>query len=200
MGIGFVPGVREAGPPLADQAALLAAQQQEAVGQQQGFVDVVRHQDRGGMVACADFQQQGLHFAAGDFIQGAEGFVEQQDFGCARQAAGQGGALGLPEAWIRTVFRAQIEASKTVQRALYERWRAEGVGRFDDAPDLARTVRPELDRLTTQLLRAMADNHALLHDSGRQAEVAAAMHALQARAVNPDAAGQALAPFVSKKP
>ena len=115
-------------------------------------------------------------------------------------AVRQGGALGLPEAWIRTVFRAQIEASKTVQRALYERWRAEGVGRFDDAPDLARTVRPELDRLTTQLLRAMADNHALLHDSGRQADVAAAMHALQARAVNPDAAGQALAPFVSTKP
>jgi hypothetical protein len=46
----------------------------------------------------------------------------------------------------------------------------------------------------------MADNQALLHDSGRQADVAAAMHALQARAVDPDAAGQALAPFASTKP
>lgn len=115
-------------------------------------------------------------------------------------AVRQGGVLGLPEAWIRTVFRAQIEASKTVQRALYERWQAEGAGRFDDAPDLAGSVRPELDRLTTQLLRAMADNQALLHDSGRKADVAVAMHALQARAENPAAAGQALAPFLSATP
>ena len=115
-------------------------------------------------------------------------------------AVRQGGVLGLPEAWIRTVFRAQIEASKTVQRALYERWQAEGAGRFDDAPDLAGSVRPELDRLTAQLLRAMADNQALLHDSGRKADVAVAMHALQARAENPAAAGQALAPFLSATP
>ncbi len=115
-------------------------------------------------------------------------------------AVRQGGVLGLPEAWIRTVFRAQIEASKTVQRALYRRWEAEGAGRFDDAPDLAGSVRPELDRLTAQLLRAMADNQALLHDSGRKADVAVAMHALQARAVNPAAAGQALAPFLSATP
>jgi chorismate mutase-like protein len=115
-------------------------------------------------------------------------------------AVRQGGVLGLPEAWIRTVFRAQIDASKTVQRALYERWQAEGTGRFDDAPDLGKTIRPELDRLTTQLLRAMADNQALLHDDGRQADVAAAMHALQARAINPAAAGQALAPFLSATP
>ncbi|WP_440968039.1 gamma subclass chorismate mutase AroQ [Massilia sp. GER05] len=115
-------------------------------------------------------------------------------------AVRQGGVLGLPEAWIRTVFRAQIEASKTVQRALYERWQAEGAGRFDDAPDLGKAIRPELDRLTTQLLRAMADNQALLHDSGRKADVAVAMHALQARAVNPAAAGQALAPFLSATP
>ena len=115
-------------------------------------------------------------------------------------AVRQGVPLGLPEAWIRTVFRAQIEASKTVQRALYLQWQAEGAGRFDDAPDLAKTIRPELDRLTTQLLRAMADNQALLHDSARRADVAAALHALQARAVDPAAAEQALAPFVAPTP
>jgi len=114
-------------------------------------------------------------------------------------AVRQGAALGLPEAWIRRVFRAQIDASKTVQRALYARWQAEGAGRFDDAPDLARTVRPELDRITSQLLRSMADNQALLRDSGRQADVAAAMQPLQARALNPAAAGQALAPFLSSR-
>jgi hypothetical protein len=98
------------------------------------------------------------------------------------------------------VFRAQIEASKTVQRALYRRWQAEGAGRFDDAPDLARTIRPELDRLTTQLLRAMAANQALLHDGARKADVAVVMHALRARAVNPAAAEQALAPFLPPAP
>ena len=113
-------------------------------------------------------------------------------------AVRQGAALGLPEAWIRSVFRAQIEASKTVQRELYRRWQAEGVGRLDDAPDLAKTIRPQLDRLTTQLLRAMADNQAVLHDSDRKADVAVAMHALQARALNAAAAGQALAPFATK--
>jgi chorismate mutase-like protein len=119
---------------------------------------------------------------------------EEQVIGAAVR---QGAALGLQEAWVRRVFRAQIEASKTVQRALYLRWQAEGAGRFDDAPDLARTIRPELDRLTTQLLRAMADNQALLHDSDRKADVAAAMRALQARALDPAAAEQALAPFRS---
>jgi chorismate mutase-like protein len=115
-------------------------------------------------------------------------------------AVRQGVPLGLPEAWIRSVFRAQIEASKTVQRALYRRWQAEGAGRFDDAPDLARTIRPELDRLTTQLLRAMAANQALLHDGARKADVAVVMHALRARAVNPAAAEQALAPFLPPAP
>lgn len=112
-------------------------------------------------------------------------------------AVRQGATLGLPEAWVRTVFRAQIEASKTVQRALYRRWEAEGIGRFADAPDLAKTIRPQLDRLTTQLLRSMADNEAVLHDAGRTADVAVAMHALQARALDPAAADQALAPFLS---
>jgi hypothetical protein len=46
----------------------------------------------------------------------------------------------------------------------------------------------------------MADNQALLHDGDRKADVAAAMHALQARAFNPAAAGQALAPFLSPTP
>jgi chorismate mutase-like protein len=112
-------------------------------------------------------------------------------------AVRQGATLGLPEAWVRTVFRAQIEASKTVQHALYRRWEAEGIGRFDDAPDLAKTIRPQLDRLTTQLLRSMADNEAVLHDASRKADVAVAMHALQARALDPAAADQALAPFLS---
>ena len=110
-------------------------------------------------------------------------------------AVKQGTALGLPSAWIEAVFRAQIEASKTVQRELFARWKAQQAGKFADAPDLARTVRPELDRLTAQLLRSMVDNQAVLKDPARKAEVAHAMHPLDAATLSTTAAQQALAPF-----
>ncbi|WP_235914275.1 gamma subclass chorismate mutase AroQ [Rugamonas rivuli] len=110
-------------------------------------------------------------------------------------AVKEGGALGLSSAWIETVFRAQIEASKTVQRELFAQWSAQHAGKFDDAPDLAKTVRPELDRLSTQLLRSMADNQAVLNDESRKADVARAMRLLEARTLSPRAATQALAPF-----
>jgi chorismate mutase-like protein len=107
----------------------------------------------------------------------------------------QGSAMGLSAAWIESVFRAQIEASKTVQRELYATWQSQHPGRFDDAPDLAKTIRPELDHITTQILRSMANNQAILNDPARRAEVAHAMQPLQATALSPSAAAQALAPF-----
>lgn len=55
----------------------------------------------------------------------------------------------------RTFFRDQIEASKQVQRALFERWNKThppaGV-----TPDLATSTRPQLDRITRALLPALA--------------------------------------------
>ncbi|MQA39440.1 gamma subclass chorismate mutase AroQ [Rugamonas sp. FT29W] len=110
-------------------------------------------------------------------------------------AVKEGTALGLSSVWIETVFRAQIEASKTVQRELFAQWSAQHAGKFDDAPDLAKTVRPELDRLTTQLLRSMADNQAVLNDEARKADVARVMRSLDARALSPQAVTQALSPF-----
>lgn len=110
-------------------------------------------------------------------------------------AVKEGTALGLSSAWIEAVFRAQIEASKTVQRELFAKWGAQQAGKFDDAPDLGKTIRPELDRLTTQLLRSMADNQAVLNDASRKADVTRAMRSLEARALSPQAVTQALAPF-----
>jgi chorismate mutase-like protein len=100
-------------------------------------------------------------------------------------AVQQGRALGLPDALVEAVFKAQIEASKTIQRELYAQWRREQAGHFNDAPDLANTIRPELDRITTQLLRALADNQTTLKT----------MRPLEAAAISPAAAAQALAPF-----
>ena len=104
-------------------------------------------------------------------------------------AVQQGRTLGLPDAWVAAVFKAQIEASKTVQRELYAKWKAQQAGHFDDAPDLAKTIRPQLDRITTQLLRAMADNQATLKDTARL------IRPLEAAALSPAAAAQALAPL-----
>jgi chorismate mutase-like protein len=110
-------------------------------------------------------------------------------------AVTQGAALGLPAEWIESVWRAQIEASKTVQRELYAKWQAQHAGKFDDAPDLAKTIRPELDRITGQLLRSMADYRALLNEPARKADVARALRPLEAAALSPAAAEQALLPF-----
>ena len=112
-------------------------------------------------------------------------------------AVQQGAALGLPGAWVEVVFRAQVEASKTVQRELFAKWQAQHAGKFDDAPDLAGTVRPQLDRLTGQILHSLVDHQAVLNDQARKADVARAMRPLDAAALNRSAAEQALAPFAT---
>ncbi|WP_122668667.1 chorismate mutase [Pseudomonas viridiflava] len=58
---------------------------------------------------------------------------------------------------VQRLFRAQIEANKRVQNALLAQWHAEG-----KAPDTVRLslvddIRPKLDRLQTELLKAYAD-------------------------------------------
>ncbi|MCK9563606.1 MAG: gamma subclass chorismate mutase AroQ [Bacteroidales bacterium] len=53
-------------------------------------------------------------------------------------------------------FRAQIEASKAEQRALFERWRQAGIAQFRDAPDLIAVIRPQLDALTPRLIDVLA--------------------------------------------
>jgi len=63
---------------------------------------------------------------------------------------------GLSPDAAQAFFTAQIEAGKTIQRALFQRWRDAGQGRFADAPDLATVIRPALDRLTPALLSALA--------------------------------------------
>nr|WP_229262693.1 gamma subclass chorismate mutase AroQ [Duganella radicis] len=107
-------------------------------------------------------------------------------------AVQQGRALGLPDELVEAVFKAQIEASKTVQRELYAKWKNERAGHFDDAPDLAKTIRPELDRITAQLLRSMADNQTTLKSAARN------LRPLEASLLSPSAAKQALAPFSGK--
>ena len=64
-------------------------------------------------------------------------------------------ALGLDVAWTRRFFQDQFDAGKIVQRDLHRQWRVEQHAPFANPPDLARQVRPVLDRLTPDLLAAL---------------------------------------------
>jgi chorismate mutase len=59
-----------------------------------------------------------------------------------------------PDAAVR-FFQAQIEANKMVQRGLHALWTGRPGPRPGERPDLATEVRPELDRITTELMREL---------------------------------------------
>lgn len=64
-------------------------------------------------------------------------------------------AAGVDPAFARAFFRDQIDASTQVQKALFDTWRTSQAP-SDPAPDLATVTRPQLDRLTAQLIGALA--------------------------------------------
>ena len=103
--------------------------------------------------------------------------------------------LGVPQAWAEAFFRAQIEASKTAQNELFQGWDVFRHGQFPDAPDLATVTRPKLDKLTDQLLRALAENWPVLSDPKRRDDVLRAMHPMQADEISTKAVAQAIAPL-----
>jgi chorismate mutase-like protein len=105
------------------------------------------------------------------------------------------GELGVPPAWAEAFFRAQIEASKTAQNELFQGWDVFKRGQFPDAPDLATVTRPKLDRLTNQLLHALAANWPVLSDPKRRDAVMRAMHPMAAEDLSAKAVGEALAPL-----
>jgi chorismate mutase len=64
-------------------------------------------------------------------------------------------AAGVEPDFARAFFRDQIDASTQVQKTLFETWRT-SQGPSGSAPDLATVTRPQLDRLTGQLIGALA--------------------------------------------
>lgn len=63
----------------------------------------------------------------------------------------------LPREVAERVFQAQIEASKIIQTAMHEEFRAAHQPPFATVVDLGREIRPVLDRLTPEIMRALAD-------------------------------------------
>ncbi len=72
-------------------------------------------------------------------------------------ASAEGQAVGLDATQLQAFFADQITASKIVQYALHAQW-ASGETRVpaDAPPDLAGTIRPELDHLQHRLIAALA--------------------------------------------
>jgi chorismate mutase len=64
-------------------------------------------------------------------------------------------AANVDPAFARSFFEDQIEASKQIQTALFEKWRRSSAP-AGVAPDLTATTRPELDRVTQALIPALA--------------------------------------------
>lgn len=64
--------------------------------------------------------------------------------------------LGLDPSVTTALFRDQIEANKVVQRGLHARWTAYPNEVPARRPDLAKEVRPQLDRITGELLAQLA--------------------------------------------
>jgi chorismate mutase len=63
---------------------------------------------------------------------------------------------GLNPQLAATFFRAQIEAAKLVESALIAQWTLAHAGVFADAADPRAVLRPKIDRLTAELLAALA--------------------------------------------
>lgn len=71
--------------------------------------------------------------------------------------------VGLDTTTTVTFFRAQIEASKQVQRALFTRWATSAP---TEHPDLATQVRPQLDGITSALIDQLAATRTLRASAG----------------------------------
>lgn len=89
--------------------------------------------------------------------------------------AAESPGLGINPAESTQFFRDQIAASKVVQRGLYQLWTAHPELRPTTKPDLTKTVRPELDALTTEIMSQLKVTTAARHSGQCAAQSAAAV-------------------------
>jgi len=110
-------------------------------------------------------------------------------------AARRAGGYGLDPSVAGRFFRGQIEASKTVQNRLHAEWTASKQPPFTDVADLDRDIRPVLDRLTPQLLRALGDAMPAIQKQGGRHLLDTRVEALrQGSPAGEGAFGEAVAP------
>jgi chorismate mutase len=90
-------------------------------------------------------------------------------------AVDEGKSRGLDGTFVSKFFRAQIEANKAVQYSLLANWYRTGRAPGHASVNLANTIRPELDRLQTALIMALADTATIRAGTACHADVAKAV-------------------------
>lgn len=68
--------------------------------------------------------------------------------------ARQAELAGLNTGLATHIITAQMEASKALQRQLFDQWQKQGIAKFDNVPSLPDDIRPRIDHLTQQLIAA----------------------------------------------
>ncbi|MFZ6779793.1 gamma subclass chorismate mutase AroQ [Undibacterium sp. Ji83W] len=108
--------------------------------------------------------------------------------------AKQAPQYGLAPKLAQDFFNAQIVAGKMIQTALFDGWASRSQAPFDNPPDLKTAIRPALDKLTVELLMALAEAQAVLQGKdGRQAVELTATDASLRAGVPPNVPGYATA-------
>jgi chorismate mutase-like protein len=69
---------------------------------------------------------------------------------------GRAATAGVSPAVIDGFFSAQVSAAKLLQNELFERWRREDVAAFAGVLELEADLRPQIDRVTTDMLATLA--------------------------------------------
>jgi chorismate mutase len=83
----------------------------------------------------------------------------------------QAASYGLDAGIARDFFRAQIEASKIIQRTRFAEWRVQNQPPFKNLLDLRDKIRPALDALTPELMQSLAAAQPALQSTGGAALV-----------------------------
>lgn len=108
----------------------------------------------------------------------------------------QATALGIPAAWAEHFFRGQIEAAKQIQREHFVQWQTQQRGKFENVPNLDTIIRPELDQLTTQILRQLALTWPALQTAREQPRITQAMQKLRDTHLSTVAVTLAIKPLI----
>lgn len=94
----------------------------------------------------------------------------------------QGRTLNLPPSVVQPFFEAQFELARSIQQRLIDDWTRTKHPPFDSVPDLDKELRPAITRLSTELLKTLAElrtGQAQLHPSGNMNGLADAVSATQ---------------------
>ena len=83
--------------------------------------------------------------------------VPQREQELLAQLRQQAVTYGIEPDVVSAFFQWQIDAGKLIQIADFQNWQKQGVQSFDNVPSLTLTVRPLLNKLSAELLSALAE-------------------------------------------